>query len=306
MEIRWDKSSKDGCDIEIWWDLFEEVGGRGVGISQPPRKPTPSWKSTGSCGIIAMARRRSCNPSCNKSWRHSHCMSPILYQKTVRHYVCKPWFPGAHHGFLQNFPEIKSQWTLWDLVTFGAFQDVGLVQAPFLKIAEAILFWCAHKMRVAELGRVRDLYPRSLGFQWNRLRPRSKMEQKQSMSTHLVAPAAASLQKCLNIQVAIASKASVQTISRENQDLLQMDYITQHAGHLIGPHRPMSSAGFCLISCAFGRRQCGFPSPANLDPLWCPCCCSRTQFAAWPCRFQSHLQQTATEVTMRSVKWWPR
>ena len=71
-----------------------------------------------------------------------------------------------------------------------------------------------------------------------------------------------------------------------------------------------------FISCAFGRQQCGFPSPANLDPLWCPCCCSRTQFAAWPCKLQSHLQHTATvathtasllEVNVRSMEWkWLR
>ena len=211
MKIRWDKSSKDGCDR----DLFEEVGGRGVGISQLPltdrRRPGRAQAPVGSSQwlVAGLAIPAATSPQKTQPLQ----VSNFVPKKNVRHYVCKPWFPGAHHGFLQNFPEIKSQWTLWDLVTFGAFQDVGLVQAPFLKIAEAILFWCAHKMRVAELGRVRDLYPRSLGLQWNRLRPRSKMEQKQSMSTHLVVPAAASLQKCLNIQVAIASKASVQTCS---------------------------------------------------------------------------------------------
>lgn len=36
-------------------------------------------------------------------------VSNFVPKKNVRHYVCKPWFPGANHGFLQNFPEIKNQ-----------------------------------------------------------------------------------------------------------------------------------------------------------------------------------------------------
>ena len=96
-------------------------------------------------------------------------------------------------------------------------------------------------MRVAELGRVRDLCPRSLGLQWNRLRPRSKMEQKQSMSFHSSGGTSGCFtSEMFNMQVAIASKASVQTISQENQDLLQIT--SQKAGWppVNRPHKPVS------------------------------------------------------------------
>ena len=50
---------------------------------------------------------------------------------------------------------------------------------------------------------------------------------------------------------------------------------------LAGLNSPIS-----LISCASRRPQAEPPCPSSPDLPSCPCCCSRTRFAAWPCRPQ--------------------